>query len=113
MALRLAALVPFYEYDERRFFRADDAPEEVGLRREAGFARLTQQFRTRFAHTAQLTDEIRDGVSDVQFTDTYRVPFQFSRFVRKHLKSGAFLQSSLGVKVNDLYGNEFYELSVT
>ena len=27
MAQRLAALVPFYEYDERRFFRADDAPE--------------------------------------------------------------------------------------
>ena len=93
LARRLAALVPFYEYDERRFFRADDAPEEVALRREAGFARLAEQFRTQFAHTAQLTDEIRDGVSDVQFTDNYRVPFQFSRFVRQHLKSGVFLQS--------------------
>src|SRR5499426_1072080 len=111
MALRLAALVPFYEYDERRFFRADDAHEEVALRREAGFARLAEQFRTRFARTAQLTDEIRDGVSDVQFTDTYRVPFQFSRFVRQHLKSGAFLQSSCGVKVTDLDGNEFYDLT--
>jgi glutamate-1-semialdehyde 2,1-aminomutase len=111
MALRLAALMPFYEYDERRFFRADDAPEEVALRREAGFARLAEQFRTRFAHTAQLTDEIRDGVSDVQFTDTYRVPFQFSRFVRQHLKSGVFLQSSCGVKVTDLDGNKFYDLT--
>jgi glutamate-1-semialdehyde 2,1-aminomutase len=111
LARRLAALVPFYEYDERRFFRADDAPEEVALRREAGFARLAEQFRTRFAQTAQLTDEIRDGVSDVQFTDNYRVPFQFSRFVRKHLKSGVFLQSSSGVKVTDLDGNEFYDLT--
>jgi len=111
LARRLAALVPFYEYDERRFFRADDAPEEVALRREAGFARLAEQFRTRFAHTAQLTDEIRDGVSDVQFTDNYRVPFQFSRFVRQHLKSGVFLHSSCGVKVTDLDGNEFYDLT--
>jgi glutamate-1-semialdehyde 2,1-aminomutase len=111
MAQRLAALVPFYEYDERRFFRADDAPEEVALRREGGFARLAEQFKKRFAHTAKLTDEIRDGVSDVQFTDAYRVPFQFSRFLRQHLKSGVFLQSSCGVKVTDLDGNEFYDLT--
>ena len=111
MARRVAALVPFYEYDEWRFFRADDAPEEVALRREAGFRRLAQQCRTRFPRTAQLTDEIREGVSDLQFTDTYRVPFQFSRLVRQHLRSGVFLQSSSGVKVTDLDGNEFYDLT--
>ena len=42
MARRVAALVPFYEYDERRFFRADDPPEEVAAQREAGFARLSR-----------------------------------------------------------------------
>ena len=36
MARRLAALVPFYEYDERGFFRADDAPEEIALRSGPG-----------------------------------------------------------------------------
>src|SRR5262249_35456801 len=91
MARRLAALVPFYEYDECRFFRADDAPEEIALCREAGFMRLAEQFRMRFATTAQLTAEVRDGISDLQFTDRYRVPFQFSRIVREHLKAGAFL----------------------
>jgi glutamate-1-semialdehyde 2,1-aminomutase len=111
MARRLAALVPFYEYDEGRFFRADDAPDEVALRREAGFMRLAEQFRTRFSKTAQLTAEVRDGVSDLQFTDTYRVPFQFSRYVREHLRAGVFLQSSGGVKVTDLDGNEFYDLT--
>jgi glutamate-1-semialdehyde 2,1-aminomutase len=111
MARRLAALVPFYEYDEKGFFRADAAPEEIALRRETGFMRLAEQCRSRFAITAQLTDEIRDGVSDLQFTDAYRVPFQFSRFVRQHLKSAVFLQSSAGVKVTDLDGNEFYDLT--
>ena len=33
MARRIAALVPFYEYDERQFFRADDAPEDVARAR--------------------------------------------------------------------------------
>jgi len=111
MARRFAALVPFYEYDEHLFFRADAPPEEVALRRKAGFMRLAEQFRTRFSKTAELTDETRDGVSDLQFTDRYRVPFQFSRFVRQHLNSGVFLQRSCGVKVIDLDGNEFYDLT--
>jgi len=111
MARRFAALVPFYEYDEHLFFRADAPPEEVALRRKAGFMRLAEQFRTRFSKTAELTDETRDGVSDLQFTDRYRVPFQFSRFVRQHLNSGVFLQRSCGVKVTDLDGNEFYDLT--
>src|SRR5215471_12520772 len=91
IARRLAALVPFYEYDESGFFRADDAPEEIALRRQAGFMRLAEQFRKRFAATAQLTAEVRDGISDLQFTDRYRVPFQFSRVVREQLETGAFL----------------------
>jgi glutamate-1-semialdehyde 2,1-aminomutase len=111
MARRFAALVPFYEYDEQLFFRADAPPEEVALRRKAGFMRLAEQFRTRFSKTAELTDETRDGVSDLQFTDRYRVPFQFSRFVRQHLNSGVFLQRSCGVKVTDLDGNEFFDLT--
>ena len=111
MARRFAALVPFYEYDEHLFFRVDAPPEEVALRRKAGFMRLAEQFRTRFSKTAELTDETRDGVSDLQFTDRYRVPFQFSRFVRQHLNSGVFLQRSCGVKVTDLDGNEFYDLT--
>ena len=89
MARRIAAMVPFYEYDERRFFRADDAPDDVSAAREAGFMRLSALFAKRYPETLRLTDAIRDGVSDVQFTDAYRVPFQFSRFVRRHLPVGS------------------------
>jgi glutamate-1-semialdehyde 2,1-aminomutase len=111
MARRIAALVPFYEYDEQRFFRADHPPEQVAAQREAAFARLTQVFRERYAETARRTDEIKDGISDLQFTDAYRVPFQFSRFVRKHLQAGTFVQSSSGVTVTDLDGNSCYDLT--
>src|SRR5262245_31304749 len=111
MARRFAALVPFYEYDEHLFFRADAPPEEVALRRQAGFVRPAEQCRTRCSKTAELTDETRYGVSDLQFTDRYRVPFHVSPFVRQHLNSGVFLQRSCGVKVTDLDGNEFYDLT--
>ena len=33
MARRFARLVPFYEYDEERFFSVDDAPDEIAARR--------------------------------------------------------------------------------
>jgi glutamate-1-semialdehyde 2,1-aminomutase len=111
IARRVAALVPFYEYDQHGFFRADDPPEEIALQREAGFRRLVAQFDARYGTTAELTDEVRDGLSDLQFTDAYRVPFQFSRFAREHLKFGVFLKSSSGVKVTDLDGNEFYDVT--
>ena len=58
-----------------------------------------------------LTAEAADGISDLQFTARYRVPFQFSRIVREHLRSGTFLQSSSGVTVTDLDGNSFYDLT--
>jgi glutamate-1-semialdehyde 2,1-aminomutase len=50
-------------------------------------------------------------ISDLQFTEAYRVPFQFSRFVRSHLPVGAFTESSSGVTITDLDGNIFYDLT--
>jgi glutamate-1-semialdehyde 2,1-aminomutase len=111
LARRIAALVPFYEYDEVRFFRADDPPEEIAARRQAGFTRLADLYRQRFAETNRQTAEVADSISDLQFTDAYRVPFQFSRIAREHLRSGAFVASSCGVTLTDLDGNRFYDLT--
>jgi glutamate-1-semialdehyde 2,1-aminomutase len=111
MSRRLAALIPFYEFDEMQFFRADSAPDEVAGKRRAGFIRLAQLYQEHFAKTRQLTAEVKEGVSDLQFTSTYRVPFQFSRVVREHLSAGSFWQSSSGVTLTDLDGNTFYDLT--
>ena len=108
---RLAKLVPFYEYDENEFFRADEAPADVAATRRGAFDRLASLFAQRFTKSAQASAELERGVSDVQFTSRYRVPFQFSSFVRRHLKGGNFLQSSSGATVTDLDGNVFYDLT--
>src|SRR5882724_1984010 len=111
IARRVAALVPYYAYDEARFFSSDAAPAELADRRRAGFAGLAELYRRRFARGAALTAEAEGAISDLQFTSRYRVPFQYSRYVREHLKTGSFLQSSEGVMVTDLDGNRFYDLA--
>jgi glutamate-1-semialdehyde 2,1-aminomutase len=57
------------------------------------------------------TGDAEASISDVGFTAAYRVPFQFRRLVRQHLKVGAFVQSSSGVTVTDLDGNRFFDLT--
>ncbi len=111
IAKRIAALVPYYAYDDIRFFRADGAPDEIAAQRRAGFARLSELYRGRYARTAALTAEARQSLSDLQFTTAYRVPFQFSRLVREHLPVGAFAQATDGLFLVDLDGNRFYDLT--
>src|SRR5450755_41571 len=111
MSRLVARLVPFYEFDIEDFFRSDGAPAEVATRRQDGFFGLAHLYGDRFAKGRQLTVEAAERISDLQFTETYRVPFQYSRLVREHLGTGAFVQSSAGVTVTDLDGNVFYDLT--
>src|SRR5271156_6273594 len=111
IARLVASLVPFYQYDEAQIFKADTAPDVVVAQRRSDFARLADLYRKRFASTLPLTAEATKLISDLQFTEAYRVPFQFSRHVRQHLPVGAFLESSAGVTTTDLDGNRFYDLT--
>ncbi|HEX7637679.1 MAG TPA: aminotransferase class III-fold pyridoxal phosphate-dependent enzyme, partial [Burkholderiaceae bacterium] len=111
MAKRVASLVPGYAYDEATFFAADAAPAEVVARRRAGFARLAALYAERFPQSAALTAQARDAVSDLRFTGSYRVPFQFSPYVQAHIKGGNFVAGAQGVTVRDVDGNAFLDLT--
>jgi glutamate-1-semialdehyde 2,1-aminomutase len=111
MAKRVAALIPGYAYGVQRFFASDDAPADVVDRRKAGFTALSALYAQRYPLSAQTTALARAGISDLQFTGSYRVPFQYSPYLREHLRLGSFLQSTAGVKVRDLDGNEFFDLT--
>ena len=111
MSRLIAKLLPFYEFDEEQFFKSDGAPNDIASLRIKGFQRLEQYFKDNFSQSISLTSDAAKGLSDLQFTGLYRVPFQYSRYVNKHLKSGSFLKSSNGTKVTDLDGNEFYDLT--
>ena len=111
MAKRVAALVPGYAYDEARFFNADGVSADVQARRRDGFARLTASLNGRHSESIALTAQARERISDLQFTGAYRVPFQFSPYLRQHLGLGGFVQSSEGVTLTDMDGRVFYDLT--
>jgi glutamate-1-semialdehyde 2,1-aminomutase len=107
----VARLVPHYEFDIDDFFRSDGASSAVALQRQDGFFRLSGLYDQRYAKGRQLTAEAAERISDLQFTEAYRVPFQYSRLVREHLSTSAFVASSSGVTVTDVDGNVSYDLT--
>jgi glutamate-1-semialdehyde 2,1-aminomutase len=111
MSRRVSRLIPFYEYDDEQFFCSDGAPAAVAKQRHDAFFRLAGFYQDRFALSRQMTQEAAVHISDLQFTEVYRVPFQYSRLVREHLGTGAFMESSSGVTVTDPDGNVFYDLT--
>src|SRR5258706_6086069 len=111
MSRMVARLIPFYEFDINEFFCSDGAPAAVASQRQDGFFRLARLYEERFARGRQMTAQAATQISDLQFTESYRVPFQYSRLVREHLATGAFVRSSAGVTVTDLDGNISYDLT--
>ena len=111
MAKRLAKLVPFYEFSDERFFTSDEAPAETAACRRAGFDGLARRLRSQAPETIRRSAALEDGISDLQFTSRHRVPFQYSRFVRQHLKVGALIERSADVRVTNPDGTDYYDLT--
>jgi glutamate-1-semialdehyde 2,1-aminomutase len=105
----LARAVPFYEYDDAAIFRSDGAPDEVQSRRRCGFERLSAVLCTRAPKTLAASEALEESLSDLRFTRTYRVPFQYARVVKARLPLGSLLRETAGVTVTDLDGNVAYD----
>ena len=111
LAKRLARFVPYYEFDEDRFFQSDGAPPAIADVRRRGFARLAAHLSAVATSTIARSETLSAGVSDLQFTGAYRVPFPYRAYVRRHLKVGALAQRTSGVTVANLDGHSAYDLA--
>jgi glutamate-1-semialdehyde 2,1-aminomutase len=111
MSKRVARLIPFYEFGTEDFFCSDRAPARIAKQREGAFFDLARLYEQRYAKGRQMTAEAASRISDLQFVESYRVPFQYSRLVREHLSTSAFIQSSAGVTVTDVDANVSYDLT--
>jgi glutamate-1-semialdehyde 2,1-aminomutase len=111
MSRRVARLIPFYEFDINDYFACDGAPASVATQRKDGFFRLAALYAQRYPKGRAMTKEAAENISDLNFTESYRVPFQFSRLVREHLGTSTFMESSSGVTVTDVDGNICYDLT--
>jgi glutamate-1-semialdehyde 2,1-aminomutase len=111
MAKRLARWIPGYAYSEAQFFSCDSAPQEIVRLRQAGFHALAGRLQSKSPKSIELSVQARESIPDLRFTGAYRVPYQFSPYVRQHLKIGSFVQSSEGVTVTDLDGQRYIDLT--
>jgi glutamate-1-semialdehyde 2,1-aminomutase len=83
MSKMVARLLPHYEFDIDGFFCSDGAPGNVATPRQDAFFRLASLYKERYAKGRKMTAEAAAHISDLQFTESYRVPFQYSRLVRE------------------------------
>ncbi len=111
IAKRIAKLLPGYAYDEAMFFSSDGAPADVVALRKQGLLRLADHYRKHYARSLAATVEAAKDIPDLQFTSAYRVPYQYSPYLREHIKSASFIAAASGVTVTDLDGNVFYDLT--
>jgi len=111
MARFVARLVPFYEYTGEHFYSSDGAPAVIVARRRDGFARLAAAIRERSPQSIAFNKQLENGLSDVLFTNLYRVPFQYRRQIRDDLRPGSAVTESRGTMVRDLDGNWNYDLT--
>src|SRR5262249_37488332 len=91
--------------------RADRCPEEIAAQRECGLAQLAEQLAAKAPRTLALTAELADGLSDLAFTDAYRVPYQFRAQLRRQLRVGALVEASAGGRLRDPDGNWSYDVA--
>jgi glutamate-1-semialdehyde 2,1-aminomutase len=110
-AQRLARWIPYYDYGDTPVFNQDGAPPDIATLRLQAFDRLAQHLESSFPLTLAATRDIKPHVSDVQFTSRYRVPFQFARWAQDRLPIGYFWVSSEGVRLQDLDGHRFIDVT--
>jgi len=111
IARRISKLFPGYEIKGENFFSIDGAPEKIINSRKSAFNTLSKHFRDKLSKTIQASNELNGGISDIDFTSSYRVPFQFSKFVKQNIKLGSFVSESKGTQVKDLDDNWSHDLT--
>ncbi|HUG71879.1 MAG TPA: aminotransferase class III-fold pyridoxal phosphate-dependent enzyme [Steroidobacteraceae bacterium] len=110
-ARRLARWLPAISYDEAQFFHADGAPEAVVACRRAAIDTLRRWHAERYPKSTVASRAMAQRVVDLEFTARYRVPFQFSAWLRTQLPAAAVLQASEGRWLVDLDGNHSLDLT--
>lgn len=108
---RIARWIPFFEYGPQQFFVSDGAPPDIARKRRERFDALCRHFQQQSARSAEFTEALESSVSDVHFTNAYRVPFPYRNFVTTHLPVGQVVEASSDLKVRDLDGEWRHDLS--
>ena len=110
IAQRLARLLPGYSLLDENAFAIDEPPQGVLAQRRMGFDVLSAQLTRRAPITGAASANARIGLSDAEFVDGHRVPFQFQQLVGRALPVSTIAQCSREREICDLDGNWSFDL---
>ena len=108
---RFARQIPSYSYSGEKWFSCDDAPSAIVAQRKEALNQLGADLVKQSPLTLELTAQTKPLISDLQFTSNYRVPFQFTKDLQKHIQIGSFWKQSEGVWLTDLDDNRFIDVT--
>jgi len=112
-AARLTApLLPSYSFDEEQYYCADGVSEDIAERRKRGVEILKARYEKMIGtETEALNDILKSGLSDLRFTDTNRVPFQFQKVTREKFRVATIVKTSTGPELADVDGSKQIDVS--
>jgi glutamate-1-semialdehyde 2,1-aminomutase len=105
LSRRLAHWVRPRSYSDQEFFRADGAGPDAVASRRNGLDRLAGTLRDQYAASRAWGAAIREGFSDLRFTDANRVPFPFARVMRERFDLCSVVTASDGPYLMTLDGH--------
>ena len=108
---RIVRFIPYFEYDEDSFYNSDAAPDDIAQKRRNGMERLKLIYQKRSPETIKFSQKLISSISDVNFTNNYRVPFPYRKHLSAEFKTGSLVEETEGVKIKDLDGNWNYDLT--
>jgi glutamate-1-semialdehyde 2,1-aminomutase len=111
MARRLSRWVRTRDYTGDSFYAADGADVDRVEARRTGLERLAATIRARRDRSLEWSAQVREGFSDLRFTDANRVPFPFARVMREHFDLASVVTASDGPRLRDLDGNWTLDVS--
>ncbi|HEY2526122.1 MAG TPA: aminotransferase class III-fold pyridoxal phosphate-dependent enzyme [Candidatus Binataceae bacterium] len=98
----LSKWVRTYFYTEDEFLRADGAPTRWTEVRRAGLERLANVLRQGASRSIAWSATLREGFSDLRFTDANRVPFPFMGVMREKFALASVVTESRGPHLRNL-----------
>lgn len=107
---RLAPWISIRALTEPEMLGADRAPEAVVRRRKSGFDQLVTRLNAG-TEAADLTAVLKQGFSDIRFTDASRVPPPFAAVMRDRVNLSAIVTESRGPWLHQVTGEWTIDVS--